>query len=335
MIAVCGAGSWGTALAIVLAHNLSGSEKKVVLWGRNAEDLAAINTTGFHVRYLPDILLPQAIMVDGSLESVFKKSQDIVIAVPSHGFVDFIQSVKPYVSRQHRLVFATKGLEPATGRFLHQVIEDELGKSQACGILSGPSFAREVALQLPTAVTIGTLDKQFLQDLVGYFHCDTFRVYTSDDLVGIQLGGVVKNVLAVATGISDGLQLGANARSALITRGFAEMLRLGEKVGARSQTLMGLSGIGDIILTCTDDQSRNRRFGRLLAEGKSIEQAQQEINQVIEALHNTQLLCQLAAGKGIEMPIAEQVWAVLSGKTDIKAAGQALLCRDPKSENYY
>lgn len=329
MIAVFGSGSWGTALAAALARN---NKSVITIWGRDLEVLEQIKTKNINQKYLPNVSLPENLTAEQNLEAILQKNSDILIAIPSKGFVEFIHKIKPYLTKEHRIVWATKGLEPSTGRMLHEVIESELGIKQVYAVLSGPSFALEVAKNLPTAVTIATKNRTFGNDLINYFHCDTFRVYLSDDIVGVQLGGAIKNILAVAAGLSDGLGFGANARAALITRGLAEMMRLGNAMNAKIETLQGLAGVGDVILTCTDDKSRNRRFGLSLAKGVTSNSAQKQVGQVVEAAHNVAELCKLAAENDIELPIAEQVYLVLKEKISPQQAAENLVARKPRDE---
>lgn len=329
MIAVCGAGSWGTALAATLARN---TQEKVLIWGREPEVLQEISLDHTNKTYLPGINLPLNIEGCDNIATLLKKAQDILIVVPSKAFCEVLTLLKPHITDKHRIIWATKGLEPKSGRFLHQVVIEILGAKQIFAVLAGPSFAKEVALQLPTAVTIATNNPEFGADLLTQFHSDNFRVYLSSDIIGVQVGGVIKNILAVAAGMSDGLGFGANARAALITRGMAEMMRFGVALGAKVETLQGLAGIGDVILTCTDDQSRNRRFGLALAEGKHIDVAQAEIGQIVEAVDNAGEICKLAAAHGLEMPIAAQVYKILTKDVTPRQAVINLISRKPSYE---
>ncbi len=333
-VTVLGAGSWGTALAIVLAKNGS----PVRLWDRNEKHLKEITETGQNKRYIPDVVLPSNITCYPDLKTALESSQDVLIAVPSHAFVEMLQKIKAVIfetpslqENPQRFFWATKGLEPKSGEFLHQVIERELGK-RPYAVLSGPSFAQEVAKELPTAVTIAANQEDYAFLLAEKFSNNFFRAYSTQDLIGVQLGGVVKNILAVAAGISDGLQLGSNARAALITRGLAEMMRLGEALGAKRETLMGLAGCGDVILSCTDNQSRNRRFGFALAEGLNESEAIQKVGQVIEAVYNVEQLCRLARKRNVELPIAEQVFRIVKQGLSPKQAVTTLFARALKSE---
>jgi glycerol-3-phosphate dehydrogenase (NAD(P)+) len=327
-IAVLGAGSWGTALAILLARNGC----RVVLWGRDAERAHEMAKTRRNARYLPDAELPENLEPTGDLEQALGCCGDILIAVPSEAFHPLLRTIRPRLSPRTRVLWATKGLEAATGRFLHEVVAEELGEQLPHAVVSGPSFAREVARGLPTAVTVGSRFPEFARDVVHWLHSDSFRVYTSDDIIGVELGGAVKNVLAVAAGISDGLGFGANARAAIVTRGLAEIMRLGERAGARRETLMGLAGLGDLVLTCTDDQSRNRRLGLALGAGKTLEQAVEEIGQAVEGAKTAKVVMRKAEALHVEMPICHQVHRVLyEGHTPHAAVGD-LLGRDIKPE---
>jgi len=324
-IAVFGAGSWGTALSMVLAKN----DQHVRLWDRDQSLLLEIERAGENTRYLPGVSLPKRIVICHTLEQALENVNDILIVVPSHAFVEALRELKVFLTTQHRIIWATKGLEPDTGHFLHQVVERECGMTQHYAVLSGPSFAKEVALGLPTAVMIASKDFLFASELANYFGRDTFKVERTDDVIGVELGGVIKNVLAVAVGVSDGVGFGANTRAALITMGLMEMMRLGKAVGARSETLMGLAGCGDVILTCTDNQSRNRRFGLALAEGLSETEVLQRIGQVVEAVYNVEQLCHLAKLFHVELPIVEQVFRIIKRNISPREAIGALFEQVP------
>lgn len=300
-ILVMGAGSWGTALASVLKRN----GHHVWLWRRETQHL---------------------------IEDCISEVKDILIVVPSHAFRETLKRLKPYLTAKHRICWATKGLENNSGLLLHQVAEQELGTEQALAVLSGPSFADEVVAGLPTAVTIASSNLEYAQDLVKLFHNQNFRPYTSSDIIGVQIGGALKNIIAIAAGIADGLGFGANTRTALITRGLREVMRCGLALGGKTDTFMGLAGLGDLVLTCTDDQSRNRRFGYALAQGKDIKQAQIDIGQIVEGVWATSEVITLAKKLGIEMPIVEQVDNVLQGIYSPREAVQALLSRQLKPE---
>ncbi|MGL5371554.1 MAG: NAD(P)H-dependent glycerol-3-phosphate dehydrogenase, partial [Plesiomonas shigelloides] len=257
----------------------------------------------------------------------------ILVVVPSHVFGEVLQQLRPYLRTDSRLVWATKGLEAETGRLLQDVAREVLGDAIPLAVLSGPTFAKEMAVGMPTAISVSASDPQFSADLQQLFHCGkSFRVYNSPDFIGVQLGGAVKNVIAIGAGMSDGMGFGANARTALITRGLAEMTRLGVALGAEAATFMGMAGLGDLVLTCTDNQSRNRRFGMMLGQGHDVAQAQASIGQVVEGYRNTKEVYVLAQRLGVEMPITEQIYQVLYCGKDAREAAVALLARASKSE---
>lgn len=309
-IAILGAGSWGTALALYLARR----GQTIHLWSVDPSEIEAMLKDKANERYLPGIPLPDCIYPTTDLAAAIQPVDDILIVVPSVGFRETLVKLKPLLSENNRLICATKGVDAKTGQLLNHVAEEVIGKKYAYAVLSGPSFAREVARSLPAAVVIATKESGFGGALKKRFDSDIFSIHLSDDVVGVEVGGVVKNVIAIATGISDGLKLGANARSALITLGLAEMTRLGVVLGGQAQTFVGLSGLGDLILTCSDDQSRNRRLGLSLGKGLSIEQAEKEIGQVIEGKSNAELVAKLAKQHGVSMPICDMVWQVVQGK---------------------
>jgi glycerol-3-phosphate dehydrogenase (NAD(P)+) len=322
-VAVIGAGSWGTALAIQLAR--CGHE--VRLWGRSPEAVERLKEVRANARYLPGIPLPPDVEPVSSLATALD-ADELLLAVPSHAFRETVEAI----GRIPRLTWATKGLEEGTGRLLHEVAAELLGPQARLAALSGPTFAREVAGGLPTAVTIASNDADYAERMAEIIHGGTFRAYTSKDLIGLGLGGAVKNVIAIAAGMADGLGLGANSRAALITRGLAEIMRLGRKVGARPDTLMGLSGLGDLVLTSTDDQSRNRRFGLALARGESSTRAAARIAQVVEGARAAAAVRSLAARHGVELPICEQVWRVLEQGAEPREAVAALMERARRRE---
>lgn len=331
MIGIIGAGTWGTALALVLANN--SSIEFVPLWARNSKQIETKNGHRYNNRYLPNIELPGKIVFYTELADLLNQVQDILIAVSSNAFPAILDEIKPYITPSHRIAWATKGIDATTGKFFSELVQEQFGANRACAVLSGPSFALEVAKNLPTAIAVAANNQQFSQDILDYFHVQYFRIYTNNDLIGVQLGGVIKNIFAVAAGIADGLGFGANARAALITRGLVEMQRLGQALGAMPTTLTGLAGLGDMVLTCTDNQSRNRRLGLALAEGKTIIEAQQEIGQVVEAVHNTAKLCEKATALGLELPIANQVNLILQNKITPLQALHNLMSRQPEQEN--
>ncbi len=327
-IAVLGAGSWGTALAILLARNGT----PTWLWGRSDAQMAEMASSRRNGRYLPDIELPPGLTVSADLTATLAAADHLLLAVPSSAFRTTLRTLAPRLKPGARLAWATKGLEQGSRKLLHQVTAEELGQDFAPAVISGPTFAREVAAGLPTAVTVASTDTAVAEYFAGCLHGHTFRAYTSDDVIGVELGGAVKNVLAIAAGIADGLGLGANTRAALITRGLAELMRLGVGLGGRQETFMGLAGLGDLILTCTDDQSRNRRLGLALGRGETLEAAVRAIGQVVEGAKTAAEVRQLALQLGIDMPITEQVFRVLNDGLAPVAAVEALLAREPKRE---
>jgi glycerol-3-phosphate dehydrogenase (NAD(P)+) len=327
-VTVLGAGSWGTALAIRLAHN----QNTTVLWGHEPHFMAGLQDRRENTQYLPGIELPENLLIESDLASAVGRSRDLLIVVPSHALREVVQHAAAFFTPRTRIAWATKGLETGTGKFMQEVIEEELGSHYPTAVLSGPTFAREVAIGLPTAMTVASHNPPFANDMAGRLHGEAMRVYTSDDVVGVQLGGTVKNVLAIAAGITDGLGLGANSRAALITRGLAEIIRLGDAMGARRETLMGLAGVGDLILTCTDDQSRNRRLGLALGQGKRLQAAVDEIGQVVEGFNTAREVVQLARQHRVDMPIAEQVYQLLYEGLPPAEAVHNLLSRGIKSE---
>jgi glycerol-3-phosphate dehydrogenase (NAD(P)+) len=328
-ISVLGSGSWGTALAILLAKN--GIE--TLIWGFEKDHVAAIKKDGNNQLFLPGIPFPEKLSVTDDLDEAIKFSQDILVVVPSHAFRQTLKNAAASFSDQHRIIWATKGLDQTKSELLHEVCRQELNTNIPTAVFSGPTFAGEVATGLPTAVTIASQDQNFAADMSDAFTNETFRAYTTEDLISVQLGGAVKNVLAIAAGISDGLGFGANSRSALITRGLAEMCRLGLALGGKQETFMGLAGLGDLVLTCTDDQSRNRRFGKLLAKGLDFQEAMDEIGQVVEGYGTTKTVYNLAQNTGVEMPITEQVHQILYQNKSAMDAVKALFARELKPEN--
>ena len=326
-VGVIGAGSWGSALASALAAN----GINVSIWGRNTKDLQSIQDSATNDSYLPGIKLAKGIRAATDLDDLLSSSHCLLVCVPSHGFADTIRLVKQK-GVHLPIIWASKGLVPVTGNFFHDEIEAVFGKELPYAFLGGPSFAKEVANNLPTAVLIAGNDDDFNNQARDLFHSDVFRVYLSSDVIGAQIGGIVKNIIAVATGISDGIGFGANSRAALITRGIAEMLRFGEALGGAKYTLMGLSGCGDMILTCTDNQSRNRRLGLALAKGLSIEAAQEEVGQVVEAVFNAQEVCNKANQYQLDMPISSHVNSIFQGKMSVREAFASLVARQTTAE---
>jgi glycerol-3-phosphate dehydrogenase (NAD(P)+) len=327
-ISILGAGSWGTALAIRLAAG----QVPVALWGHERDFMLGLARERGNSAYLPGIAFPAGLVIEPDLTGAIGFSRDLLVVVPSHAFREVVRNIAPLLRPHARIAWATKGLEHGTGRFMSEVLEEELGTRYPSAVISGPTFALEVARGLPTALTAASTNPVFAHDLAARMHGDTMRVYTSDDILGVQLGGTVKNVLAIASGITDGLQLGANSRAALITRGLAEIIRLGDAMGVRRETLMGLAGVGDLILTCTEDLSRNRRLGLALGRGTGLEVAVSEIGQVVEGFNTAREVVQLARRHRVEMPISEQVYRVLHEGLPPRQAVQNLLAREIRSE---
>jgi glycerol-3-phosphate dehydrogenase (NAD(P)+) len=325
---VIGAGAWGSALAIAIARN--GHE--VLLWGRDGQQVEAMQQSHSNERYLPNIPFPASLEVIKDFEQAISRAKHVLISVPSVAFADILHKMKPLLPKGVPVSWATKGFTPETGRFLYDTATDILGNDHPLAVISGPSFAMEVAKDLPTALTVASKDAAFFQDLAKAMHRPTLRVYTTADIQGVQVGGTVKNVLAISAGISDGLGYGANARAALITRGMAEILRLAASLGAETETMIGLSGVGDLILTCTDNQSRNRQLGLAIGRGMTVEQAVAEVGKTVEGMTAAREVLMRAKQAGIEMPIVEQVYKILFENHDPRQAVQALLCREQKAE---
>ncbi len=331
-VTVLGAGSYGTALAITLSRN----GHPVTLWGHHPQQIKAMAESRCNEHYLAGVIFPEPLVVESDLCQAVGRSQDILVVVPSHVFSAVLQQIKPFLQSDSRVVWATKGLEPETGRLLMDVAREILGDRIPLAVISGPTFAKELAAGMPTAITLAATDCDFAQDLQKKLHCGkSFRVYSNPDYIGVQLGGAVKNVIAIGAGISDGIGFGANARTALITRGMAELTRLGVAIGAEPATFMGMAGLGDMILTCTDNQSRNRRFGLLLGQGVNANQALQDIGQVVEGYRNTQEVRMLASRYAVEMPITEQIYQVLYCKKPAQEAALDLLRRAKKDERTF
>ena len=325
---VYGAGSWGTALALQLARN--GID--VLLWGHNPEKIAKYGQARENTDYLPDIAFPDTLHCTDSLEEAMQHADDQLIVVPSHGFRDLLKQIKPYIHKNHSIVWATKGLEVGSGKLLHEVLIEELGNDIPYGLVSGPTFATEVAKGLPSAMTAAASTEELATRTAAAFQGGNYRVYSSTDVIGVELGGAIKNVLAIAAGISDGLGFGANARSAIITRGLAEIIRLANSMGAESETIMGLAGVGDLVLTCTDNQSRNRRLGLALGGGANLDEAIAEIGQAVEGAKSSHSISLLAKRAGVEMPICEEVEKILYGGLAPEQAVKELLGRELKAE---
>jgi glycerol-3-phosphate dehydrogenase (NAD(P)+) len=323
-IAILGAGSWGTAVAIHLAK----IGHHVLLWAHEPKHVAFMTQLRANPRYLPGIHFPETLTPSSNFVKCLQADY-VFIAVPSHAFAELIMQIKHPPSG---LVWLTKGIDPQSHQLLSELVSQNFGASYPQAIISGPSFAKEVACFLPTALTLASNDPVYQRKIQQLVHHDNVRVYLSDDLIGVQICGAIKNVLAIGCGISDGLGYGANAKAALITRGLAEMQRLGHALGARAETFLGLAGVGDLVLTCTDDQSRNRRFGLLLGRNFSITEAEKEIGQVVEGKNNALHVCFIAQHHQVEMPICEQINALLQGKISAKQVVQNLMNRPPREE---
>lgn len=327
-ITVLGAGAWGTALAIHLAHR-----HPVTLWARNADQVDEMGRLRANSRYLGDYVFPEALRLESDLHSALQSADMILSVVPTSGFRNILREIRT-VGCKVPVVWANKGLENGTSKLMHEVVAEELPADQLRGILSGPSFAGELAKGLPTAITLASADEVFASEAAAAFHGGTVRVYSSTDVVGVAVGGALKNVMAIAAGISDGMGFGANARAALITRGLAEITRFGMALGGRLETFMGLAGAGDLILTCTGDASRNRTVGLRLAKGETLQQIIDSLGHVAEGVHTTREVFNKAKQLGVDMPITCEVNAVLSEGRSPRVAVENLLSREQKSEHY-
>lgn len=306
--------------------------RAVRLWGRDSAAVAELARDRENRRYLPGVSFPDSLVPCGDLATCLDGVTDILIAVPSDGFRETLTSIQPLLKGDERICWATKGFEVASGKLPHQVVAEFIGPDRPMAVLSGPTFATEVGRGLPTALTIAANDEAFANDLAEALSGANFRAYTSTDIIGVEVGGAVKNVLAIGAGISDGLGFGANTRIALINRGLAEMTRLGVALGARPDTFTGLAGMGDLLLTCTDNLSRNRRMGLALARGQSVEEAQADIQQVVEGVPAAKAVHQVADHLGVEMPISQQIYRILYEGKEPRAAVDALMGRALKPE---
>lgn len=325
-VAVFGAGAWGTALAIAWS-----AKHRVVLWSRESEHVAAMRAARRNEAFLPEVALPESVEISGDAGAAFAAAGIAVVATPVAGLRGIAQQVRA-AAYTRPLVWVCKGFEAGSGLLPHQVVADELGADFPGAAFTGPSFALEVARLQPTAVTLAATDAALAERLAGELHTPRLRVYAHDDVVGAEVGAAVKNVLAIATGICDGLQLGLNARAALMTRGLAEIARLGEAFGGRRETFMGLAGAGDLFLTCTGDLSRNRKVGLALAEGLTLPAILERLGHVAEGVGTAREVARLATARGIDMPITQAVAAVIDGRLAPAAAVEALLSREPKPE---
>lgn len=326
-VAVIGAGSWGTALALQLARN----GIQVNLWGHEESHINSLIDDNQNTEFLPGISFPENIKPTASLASAVIDVNHLLIVIPSKAYRSFLASLKPLISQQTRVFWASKGFEIESGKFLHELVIEELG-IQHYGVISGPTFATEVANNLPASVTCAGSTAESTQEFSNMLHGGHFRCYSSRDIIGVEIGGALKNVLAIAVGAADGLGFGANTRAALITRGLAEVMRFGEARGAQKETLMGLSGLGDLILTCTDNQSRNRRFGLAIGKGLSVDQAIESVGQTVEGYRATKAIYFMAQKMDISLPIMELVYQVLYEGKPPEVAVSELESREQKPE---
>jgi glycerol-3-phosphate dehydrogenase (NAD(P)+) len=324
-IAILGAGAWGTALAIHLSPR-----HQVALWGRNPEQVQRMGQERENRRYLPGCALPASLKLESDLAAACLAAGLLILAVPAAAFRSLLQVLTAQVKP---LIWVCKGLEPGTGKWLDQVAEEILPAALPRGVLSGPSFAQEVAIGLPVALTLASRHREFASRAAGELHGGNLRVYTSDDVIGVEVGGALKNVMAIAAGISDGLEFGYNARAALITRAAAEMARLGAALGGHAETIMGLTGMGDLILSCTGELSRNRQVGLRLAHGKALNEILQELGHVAEGVNTAREAMRLADQLRVDMPITSAVKHILFDGLPARQAVEALLSRSQKSEN--
>ncbi|GAC1305289.1 MAG: NAD(P)H-dependent glycerol-3-phosphate dehydrogenase [Steroidobacteraceae bacterium] len=327
-MAVIGAGSWGTALAVQAAR--SGYVAR--LWTRDSLRLRDMQRARCNERYLPAVEFPPSLEVATDIREALEGARDVLVVVPSQAFRATLQFIEPLVGPDMRLAWATKGFELSSGLLPHQVAAEVVGL-RSVAVLSGPTFAREVGAGLPTAMTVAARDQVFAQALAERLSGAAFRVYMQSDLIGVEVGGAVKNVIAIGSGIADGMGFGANTRVALITRGLAEMMRLGVKLGAARETFMGLAGLGDLVLTCTDDQSRNRRLGLALGQGLSLARAQAAIGPVIEGILAARAVCAVATREDVDMPICREISHVMHDGKPAQRAVRDLMNRDMRSES--
>lgn len=325
---VVGAGSWGSALAIQLAR----AAHEVKLYGRDQSQVADMRRERRNSRYLPQAPFPETLQVTASLSEALSTARDVLIAVPSHAFRATLQDIAPHLKAHTRIAWATKGFELETGLLPHQIVAS-LFEGRPGAVLSGPTFASEVGASLPTAMTVASSDASYAKEWALRLTGPNFRAYTQSDIKGVEVGGAVKNVIAIGSGIADGVGFGANTRVALITRGLAEMMRLGVKLGGARETFMGLAGLGDLVLTCTDNQSRNRRFGMALGRGESASAAQEAIQQVVEGVGAARAVQSVAQRHAVDMPICQEVYEIIYRDKPVRDAVQALMGREVRSES--
>ncbi|MEA3405275.1 MAG: NAD(P)H-dependent glycerol-3-phosphate dehydrogenase [Pseudomonadota bacterium] len=331
-LAVIGAGAWGTALAIHLVR----AGHKVNLWTHSQQQAELLQAERVNAKYLKGVEFPASLVVSSQLSDSLAGVDGVLVVVPSHVFRDTLTQIHKLMPDNQSVHFAwaTKGFEADTAFMLHQVVQQELGEQQPMAVLTGPTFADEVAKGLPTAMVSSSETPQEAEFWAKAFHHANFRMYTQQDIVGVEIGGAYKNIMAIATGLSDGLNLGANARAALVARGMAEMMRLGQALGGQAETFMGLAGLGDLVLTCTDDLSRNRRFGLQLARSNSsIDEVIASIGQVVEGVKAVKVVKQIADRYQLDLPIMEQVYRIVVGECSPKEAVKELMARDGRSES--
>jgi glycerol-3-phosphate dehydrogenase (NAD(P)+) len=327
-IAVLGAGAWGTALAIQIAR-----QHPVTLWARSPQQVVNMQSERANTQYLGDYAFPELLQVSNDLPATLAVADMVLSAVPTSGLRDMLRTIRSS-SCKAPVLWACKGLESGTAKLSPELAREELPSEQPWGIVSGPNFASEVARGLPAGMTLASQNAAFARDAAAVLHGGNLRVYTTDDVVGVAVGGAVKNVMAIAAGISDGMGFGNNARAALITRGLAEITRFGLALGGRQETFMGLAGAGDLILTCTGDASRNRTVGLRLAKGETLQQIVTSLGHVAEGVNTARAVLDRARSLGVEMPITEEVVRVLFEDKEPGTAVEDLLRRDQKAENY-
>ncbi|SFJ57662.1 NAD(P)H-dependent glycerol-3-phosphate dehydrogenase [Thermoflavimicrobium dichotomicum] len=329
-IAVLGAGSWGTALSMVLVEN----GHQVIIWGRREDLVQEINEQHTNQRYLPNVRLPEQLKATSSLSEAVAGKDVVVFVVPSHSMRTIAKQVKKWIGDHALVVHATKGFEVGTGMRMSQVLKEELSEPFETRIaaLSGPSHAEEVAQKCPTTVVVASSHSEVAEEVQGIFMNHYFRVYTNSDLIGVEVGGSLKNIIALAAGLGDGLGIGDNAKAALMTRGLAEIARLGTAMGAKPLTFVGLAGVGDLVVTCTSQHSRNWRAGYMISQGKKLDQVLHEMGMVVEGVQTTRTAYSLAMRHHVEMPITEQLYAVLFENKDPEQAVEDLMRRGRTSE---
>ncbi len=325
-IAVLGAGAWGTALAISLSAN-----HQITLWTRDPNQLRDLVTQRVNRRYLPNLILPETLQLTAELELAVRTAELILIAIPIAGLRELLQQIK-VLDKVLPVVLGCKGFEAQSSKLPHQVVREAYSTTVPCGILSGPSFAQEVAQGLPTALTLASDNDEFVRHITSEIHTAYLRIYSSNDVVGVETGGAVKNVIAIATGISDGMSLGNNARAALITRGLAEITRMGVALGGCKETFMGLAGIGDLILTCTGDLSRNRQVGMMLARGQLLPEILHKIGHVAEGVYTAREVDRVGQHLKIEMPVTQAVCNILYDGVPAEEVVKKILDREPRTE---